>query len=70
MGQHVAMIGVGDVMVDIAHWLIRYKRVERVTAIARRGPLERKYNPKEIRAVCANIDQEVLPQNLPESRTA
>ena len=56
MGKHVAVIGVGDVMVDIAHWLIRYKKVERVTAIARRGPAERKYNPKEIRAVCSNMD--------------
>ena len=45
MGKHVGVIGVGDVMVDIAHWLIRYKKVERITAIARRGPLERKYNP-------------------------
>ncbi len=56
MGQHVAVIGAGDVMVDIAHWLTRYKKVERVTAIVRRGPVERKYNPKEIRAVCANMD--------------
>lgn len=56
MGKHVAIIGAGDVMVDIAHWLIRYKKVERVTAIVRRGPAERKYNPKEIRAVCANMD--------------
>jgi ferredoxin--NADP+ reductase len=56
MGKHVAVIGAGDVMVDIAHWLIRYKRVERVTAIVRRGPAERKYNPKEIRAVCSNMD--------------
>ncbi|HKN86496.1 MAG TPA: FAD-dependent oxidoreductase [Nitrospiraceae bacterium] len=60
MGRRVAVIGVGDVMVDIAHWLTRYKKVEQVTAIARRGPLERKYNPKEIRAVCGNIDQEML----------
>ncbi|MCC2641883.1 MAG: putative Ferredoxin-NADP(+) reductase [Nitrospira sp.] len=58
VGKHVAIIGVGDVMVDIAHWLIRYKKVERVTAIARRGPAERKYNPKEIRAVCSNMDLE------------
>ncbi len=56
MGQHVAVIGAGDVMVDIAHWLVRYKKVERVTAIVRRGPVERKYNPKEIRMVCANMD--------------
>ncbi len=56
MGKHVAVIGAGDVMVDIAHWLTRYRKVERVTAIVRRGPAERKYNPKEIRAVCANMD--------------
>jgi len=56
MGKHVAVIGAGDVMVDIAHWLTRYKKVERVTAIVRRGPAERKYNPKEIRAVCSHMD--------------
>jgi len=60
MGRRVAIIGVGDVMVDIAHWLVRYKQVDQVTAIARRGPAERKYNPKEIRALCACIDQEAL----------
>jgi len=64
MGKHVAVIGVGDVMVDIAHWLIRYKKVERVTAIARRGPAERKYNPKEIRAVCANMDLEGIAKEF------
>lgn len=64
MGRRVAVIGVGDVMVDIAHWLVRYKQVEQVTAIARRGPAERKYNPKEIRAVCANIDQAALAQEF------
>ncbi len=64
MGKHVAVIGVGVGMVDIAHWLIRYKKVERVTAIARRGPAERKYNPKEIRAVCANMDLEGIAQEF------
>ena len=56
VGKHVAVIGAGDVMVDISHWLIRYKKVDRVTAVVRRGPAERKYNPKEIRAVCSNMD--------------
>ena len=68
MGKHVAVIGVGDVMVDIAHWLIRYKKVERVTAIARRGPLERKYNPKEIRAVCSNMDIDGLKKEFDRVR--
>ena len=64
MGKHVAVIGAGDVMVDIAHWLIRYKKVARVTAIVRRGPAERKYNPKEIRAVCANMDLEGIKKEF------
>lgn len=68
MGKHVAIIGVGDVMVDIAHWLIRYKKIERVTAIARRGPAERKYNPKEIRAVCSNMDVEGLKKEFDRIR--
>ncbi|MGH7232689.1 MAG: FAD-dependent oxidoreductase [Nitrospiraceae bacterium] len=68
MGRRVAVIGVGDVMVDIAHWLTRYKRVEQVTAIARRGPAERKYNPKEIRAICANIDHQALSQEFSRVR--
>jgi ferredoxin--NADP+ reductase len=64
MGKHVAVIGAGDVMVDIAHWLTRYKKVERVTAVVRRGPVERKYNPKEIRAVCANMDLEGIKKEF------
>jgi len=64
MGQHVAIIGAGDVMVDIAHWLIRYKKVQQVTAVVRRGPAERKYNPKEIRAVCANMDVDRITKEV------
>ncbi|SLM49594.1 putative Ferredoxin-NADP(+) reductase [Nitrospira japonica] len=64
VGRHVAVIGAGDVMVDIAHWLTRYKKVERVTAIVRRGPAERKYNPKEIRAVCSNMDVDDITKEV------
>jgi ferredoxin--NADP+ reductase len=64
IGQRVAIIGIGDVMVDIAHWLIRYRKVQEVTAIVRRGPAERKYNPKEIRAICANINRETLEKEV------
>jgi ferredoxin/flavodoxin---NADP+ reductase len=64
MGQRVTVIGIGDVMVDIAHWLSSRKRVAEVHVIVRRGPAERKYNPKEIRAVCAYIDQESLDKEF------
>src|SRR5438876_1643293 len=64
MGQRVAVIGIGDVMVDIAHWLSRRRRIGEVHVIVRRGPAERKYNPKEIRAVCAYIDGPALQQEI------
>jgi ferredoxin--NADP+ reductase len=64
MGQRVAVIGIGDVMVDIAHWLSRRRRVEEVHVVVRRGPAERKYNTKEIRAVCAYIDQDSLQKEI------
>src|SRR2546425_4096611 len=51
-------------MVDIAHWLSRRRRVAEVHVIVRRGPAERKYNPKEIRAVCASIDQDSLQKEI------
>jgi len=64
MGRHVAVIGVGNVMVDIAHWLIRYRQVVSVTAIARRGPAERKFSSKDIKAISANIDLYVLGEEF------
>jgi ferredoxin--NADP+ reductase len=64
MGQCVAVIGIGDVMVDITHWLSRRKRVAEVHVVVRRGPAERKYNPKEIRAVCSNIDGPALEKEF------
>ncbi len=64
MGRRVAVVGIGDVMVDIAHWLSRRRRVEEIHVVVRRGPAERKYNPKEIRAVCDNIDQAALEKEI------
>jgi len=68
LGRHVAVIGVGNVMVDIAHWLIRYRQVVSVTAIARRGPAERKYSAKDIKAISANIDLYVLGEEFSRIR--
>ena len=64
MGRRVVVVGIGDVMVDIAHWLSRRRRVDEVHVVVRRGPAERKYNPKEIRAVCDYIDQSALEKEV------
>jgi len=60
----VALIGVGNVMLDIAHWLIRDLKVEEVIAFARRGPAEVKFSKKEMEYVVANLDIEALEEEF------
>jgi len=64
IGQRVALIGVGNVMVDIAHWVIRELQVAEVTAVARRGPAEVKFTRKELENVAANLDLEALDAEI------
>lgn len=59
-GNRVALIGVGNVMVDIAHWAIRDLKVEEVIAVARRGPAEVKFTKKEMEYVARNLDLQAL----------
>ena len=56
IGKRVGIVGMGNVMVDIAHWLICEKKVEEVIVLARRGPAERAYTDKEMRAIARAID--------------
>ncbi len=64
IGKRVGIIGMGNVMIDIARWLIFDKKVEEVIVIARRGPAERAYTDKEMREVVKNLDQEALHAEL------
>lgn len=56
VGKRVALIGVGNVMADIAHWLVRDLKVDEVIAVARRGPAEVKFTRQELAYVAANLD--------------
>ena len=56
IGQRVAVVGVGNVMLDITHYLVSKKQVQQVIAVARRGPGEVKFDKKELEAVAANLD--------------
>jgi ferredoxin--NADP+ reductase len=64
IGKHVAVIGVGNVMLDIARWLIRDMKVEQVTAVARRGPAEVKFTKKEMESVARNLDLAALDDEI------
>lgn len=68
IGERVAIIGIGNVMVDIAHWLVHVKKVKEVIAVARRGPAQRAYTDVEIQAISANIDTAALRQELERIR--
>ncbi len=64
IGNHVALVGAGNVMLDIARWLIRTVKVEEVIAVVRRGPAEVKFDKKEMEYVIANLDREALDQEV------
>ena len=64
IGKRVAVIGAGNVMMDITHWLIEEQNVERVIAVARRGPGEVKFDRKELEGLVGYIDLEDLDQEL------
>ena len=64
IGQRVALIGVGNVMIDIAHWLIRDLKVDEVIAVARRGPAEVKFTKKEMEHVARNLDLQALDKEI------
>src|SRR4030095_13686136 len=69
IGERVAIIGVGNVMVDVAHWLGHEEQIKEVSAVARGGPpqrgaAQRAYTDVEIQAVAANIDTAALREEL------
>ncbi|HEX9091372.1 MAG TPA: FAD-dependent oxidoreductase, partial [Anaerolineales bacterium] len=49
IGRRAALIGAGNVMLDIAHWLIRELKVDEVVSVVRRGPNEVKFSKEELK---------------------
>ena len=62
-GKKVAIVGMGNVMVDIARWVLfdnPNRQTEELTIVARRGPFEAKFDEKEIKYVEHNLDRNEL----------
>ncbi len=57
LGKHCAIIGAGNVMVDIAYYLIHNVQAEEVIAVVRRGPGEVNFTKEEMTRIVANLDQ-------------
>lgn len=64
IGKRVAIVGMGNVMTDIAHWLIYDLHVNDIIALARRGPSEVKFKKEELEYVVANLDLLALDKEL------
>jgi ferredoxin--NADP+ reductase len=63
-GKRCAVVGAGNVMMDIARYLIREAKAEEVIAVVRRGPAEVKFDKKEMEHVIANLDLAALDTEL------
>lgn len=63
-GKRCAVIGAGNVMLDITHYLARELKVEEILAVVRRGPAEIKFEKKEMEYVIDNLDQAALDAEI------
>ena len=59
-GKRIAIVGMGNVMVDIARWVMQddpNRKTEELIVVARRGPFEAKFDEKEIAHIDMHLDQ-------------
>jgi ferredoxin--NADP+ reductase len=63
-GKRCAVVGAGNVMMDISRFLMRDQKVDEVIAVVRRGPAEVKFDKKEMEHVIANLDMGALDSEM------
>lgn len=63
-GKRCAIIGAGNVMVDIARHLIDVQKAQEVTAVVRRGPAEVNFRKDEIKHLAGYLDLGALEQEF------
>jgi ferredoxin--NADP+ reductase len=64
IGKRCAIIGAGNVMVDVARHLIETKKVDEVIAISRRGPIEVNFTKDEMKHVISYLDLDAFEREL------
>jgi ferredoxin--NADP+ reductase len=64
IGRRVAVIGMGNVMVDIANWLLNHKKIDQVMVVARRGPLEKAYDDSEFEVIEQYLDNADMKEEI------
>src|SRR5690606_24899568 len=63
-GKRSAIIGAGNVMVDIARYLITHQGMQEVTAMVRRGPAEVNFTKDEMKHLISYLDMEVFENEM------
>ena len=63
-GRKVVIVGAGNVMADIAHYLIKYTKTEEITVVIRRGPGEVKFDKKEMVYIISYVGQKEFDQEM------
>jgi ferredoxin--NADP+ reductase len=64
IGKRCAIIGAGNVMVDVARHLIQKKNVDEVIVINRRGPAEVNFTKDEMKHIIANLDMDAFEDEM------
>jgi ferredoxin/flavodoxin---NADP+ reductase len=68
IGKRVVIVGVGNVMVDIANYAIHFCDADEVIAVARRGPFEKAYDDREFEDVEDAFDRELYRKEIERVR--
>ena len=66
-GKQVVVIGVGNVMLDIVHYLKMENMTRTVTAVARRGPTEVKFDKQTLAPVASCLDMPAIREAVHEA---
>ncbi|HEY2980950.1 MAG TPA: FAD-dependent oxidoreductase [Anaerolineales bacterium] len=69
-GKRVIIVGAGNVMVDIARYLIREAGADEVTAVVRRGPAEVNFTKEEMKHIIGNLDLQAFDSEMSRIRPA
>lgn len=65
-GPRIAIIGVGNVMLDIVHYFKQRNQGYTITSFARRGPTEVKFDSKSLEPVAECLDLEAISDAVDE----
>ena len=64
IGKRCAIIGAGNVMVDVARHLLQKKRVDEVIIVNRRGPSEVNFTKDEMKHIISHLDLDAFEEEM------